>query len=131
MRADNDGFKYPSVGPEFIAKTKKVKLKMTPSDNRNDLEYLKALVFLMMIANGQRGAVDNGPLKLTGLLRKVPTLNLQATNAKALQLRKDLEDDVCVQAPQAKYVTSTTLLRDTNPTASATLLVGRATRRDT
>ncbi len=101
MRADNDGFKYPSIGPEFRAKTKKAKLKMTPSDNRNDLEYLKALLILMMKADGKRGTVDNGPLKLTGLLRKVPTLNLQATNATSLQLRKALENEVCVHATQA------------------------------
>ena len=63
---------------------------MTPSNNRNELEYLKALVILMMKADGRRGTVDTGPLKLTGLLRVVPTLNVQATNAKALQLRKDL-----------------------------------------
>ncbi len=38
MRADTTGFKYPSIGEEFRAKNKKAKLKMTPSDNRNDLE---------------------------------------------------------------------------------------------
>jgi hypothetical protein len=74
---------------------------MTPSNNRNELEYLKALVILMMKADGRRGTVDTGQLKLTGLLRVVPTLNVQATNAKALQLRKNLEDEVCLLATQA------------------------------
>ena len=101
MRAENDGFKYPSIGAEYRAKTKKAKLKMTPSNNRNELEYLKALVILMMKADGRRGTVDTGHLKLTGLLCVVPTLNVQATNATALQLRKDLEDEVCVLATQA------------------------------
>ena len=32
MRADLDGFKYPSIGAEYRAKTKKAKIKMTPSD---------------------------------------------------------------------------------------------------
>ncbi len=36
-----------------------------------------------------------------GLLRKVPTLNLQSTNATALKLRHDLEKEVCLQAAQA------------------------------
>ena len=73
---------------------------MTPSDNRNDLEYLTALVILMMKADAKRGEVDTGPLKLNGILRKVPTLNLQGTNAQALKLRKEQEDLVCVEASQ-------------------------------
>ncbi len=35
------------------------------------------------------------------MLRKVPTLNLQTTNANALKRRQDLEDEVCLQAAQA------------------------------
>jgi hypothetical protein len=100
MRADITAFKYPSIGDEFRAKNKKAKLKMTPSDNRNDLEYLTALVILMMKADAKRGEVDTGPLKLNGILRKVPTLNLQGTNAQALKLRKEQEDLVCVEASQ-------------------------------
>ncbi len=74
---------------------------MTPSDHRNELDYLKALVILMMKADSRRGTVDSGPVKLTGLLRVVPTLNVQAASAKALQLRKQQEDELCVQATQA------------------------------
>ncbi len=59
MRADNDGFKYSSIGPEYRAKTKKAKLKMTPSDHRNELDYLKALVILMTKADSRRGTVDS------------------------------------------------------------------------
>jgi hypothetical protein len=55
----------------------------------------------MMKADGRQGTVDTEPLKLTGLLRVFPTLNLQATNAKALQLRKELEEEVCVLGTQA------------------------------
>ncbi len=101
MRAELDGFKYPSIGAEYRVNTKKAKIKMTPSGDRNELDYLQALVILMMKADSRRGTDDNTPLKLLGLLRKVPTLNLQATNAKALKLRKDLEDEVCLQATQA------------------------------
>ena len=101
MRADNDGFKFPSIGPEYRAKTKKAKLKMTPSDHRNEIDYLTALVILMMKADSRRGTVDSGPVKLTGLLRVVPTLNVQGTSAKALQLRKEQEDEVGVEATQA------------------------------
>ena len=38
---------------------------MTPSGNRNELEYLQALVILMMKADAKRGTLDNGqwPLK--------------------------------------------------------------------
>ena len=35
-----------------------------------------------------------------GLMRKVPTLNMQTTNARALDLRKKLEEEICVQATQ-------------------------------
>ncbi len=44
MRAELDGSKYPSIGAEYRANTKKAKIKMTPSGNRNELEYLQALV---------------------------------------------------------------------------------------
>ena len=123
MRADNEGFKYPSIGAQFRAKNKKAQLKMTPSDNSNELEYLQALVILMMKADSRRGAIDHATLQLTGqyhiptltisvvlsnrnpnplgLMRKVPTLNVQATNATALKLRKDLEDEVSLRATQA------------------------------
>jgi len=33
-------------------------------------------------------------------MRKVPTLNMQTTNARALNLRKKLEEEICVQATQ-------------------------------
>jgi hypothetical protein len=55
----------------------------------------------MMKADARRGTVDSGAVKLTGLLRIVPTLNVQATSAKALQLRKHQEEEICVQATQA------------------------------
>ena len=74
MRADIDGFKYPSIGAEYRAKTKKAKIKMTPSDNRNEIEYLQALLVLMMKADARRGTVDNAPLKLSGL-KPSTTLN--------------------------------------------------------
>ncbi len=74
-----------------------MRIKMTPSGNRNELEYVQALVILMMKADAKRGTLDNGPLKLSGLLRKIPTLNVQATNAKALQRRKDLENEVNIE----------------------------------
>ena len=101
MRADAHEFKYPSIGQEFRTNNKKAKLKLTPSDNRNDLEYLKALVILMMKADAKRGQVDTAPLQLSGLLRKVPTLTVQGTNALALKLRKEQEDEVCLLATVA------------------------------
>jgi hypothetical protein len=100
MRAESDEFKYPSIGDEYRTNNKKAKLKMTPNDDRNDLDYLKALVILMMKADAKRGSMDNGPLKISGLLRKVPTLNVQGTNAEALKLRQQQEDLVCLQATQ-------------------------------
>jgi hypothetical protein len=48
MRADSDKFKYSSIGDEYRTNNKKSKLKMTPNDNRNELDYLKVLVILMM-----------------------------------------------------------------------------------
>jgi hypothetical protein len=53
-----------------------------------------------MKADAKRGEVATVPLKINGLLRKVPTLNLQGTNAQALKLRKEQEDEVCLQATQ-------------------------------
>ena len=74
---------------------------MTPSNSQNDLKYLKELVILMMKADSRRGAVTNETIAMSGLLRKVPTLNVQSTNATALRLQKNMEDAVCVQATQA------------------------------
>jgi hypothetical protein len=88
MRAEADEFKYPSIGDEYRTHNKKSKLKMTPNDNRNELDYLKALVILMMKADARRGSLDTGPLKLSGLLRKVPTLSVQGTNKASLTTRR-------------------------------------------
>ncbi len=59
MRAEKDEFYYPSISDKYRAKTKKRKMKMTPSDNQNELEYLQELVILMMKADSRRGATDN------------------------------------------------------------------------
>ena len=72
MRAENDGFTYPSIGDQFRTNTKKRKIKMKPSDDRNELDYLKALVILMMKADSRRGAVDNEVLHLTGTSKIFP-----------------------------------------------------------
>ena len=69
MRAELDAFKYPSIGAEYRAKTKKSKIKMTPSDNRNE----------------NRGTVDNAPLKLSGL-KPSTTLNSSLLLTLALTL---------------------------------------------
>jgi asparagine synthetase A len=66
MRAENDAFTYQSIGDQYRAKTKKRKIKLTPSDDRNELEYLQSLVILMMKADSRRGGIDNETLKLTG-----------------------------------------------------------------
>ncbi len=72
MRAENDGLTYPSIGDQYRANTKKRKIKMKPSDDRNELDYLKALVILMMKADSRRGAVDNEVLHLTGTSKIFP-----------------------------------------------------------
>jgi hypothetical protein len=66
MRAEYDEFSYPSIGDQYRANTKKRKIKMTPSDDRNELDYLQALVMLIMKADSRRGAIDLESLKLTG-----------------------------------------------------------------
>jgi hypothetical protein len=100
MRAENDEFDYPSIGDKYRTQSKKKKLKMTPSDNQNGLEYLQELNVLMLKADSRRGAVDHDDVALSGLLRKVPTLNVSTTNATALKLRLQLEQRVCLQAQQ-------------------------------
>jgi hypothetical protein len=55
----------------------------------------------MMKADSRRGAVDSQPVALEGLLRRVPTINVATTSANALKLRKQMENDVCLQATQA------------------------------
>ena len=100
LRAEKDEFTYPSIGLKYRTKNKKQKLKMTPSDNQNDREYLQELVVLMMKADFRRGALDTEAVALEGLLPTVPTLNLETTSAHALKLRKQLETKVCLQATQ-------------------------------
>ena len=63
-----------SIGDQYRANTKKRKIKMTPSDDRNELDYLQALVILIMKADSRRGAIDLESLKLTGT-----SLNLTQT----------------------------------------------------
>jgi hypothetical protein len=100
MRAEKDAFTYPSIGDKYRTNNKKKKLKMTPSDKQNELEYLKELVIHMMKADSRRGAINTEPIALEGLLRKVPTLNVGTTSSNALQLRKNMETAVCLQATQ-------------------------------
>jgi hypothetical protein len=69
MRADVDEYKYPSIGDAYRANNKKRKIKLTPSDGRNEVEYLTALVTLVMKADARRGAVDNAPVQLTGTVK--------------------------------------------------------------
>jgi hypothetical protein len=66
MRAEIDKFAYPSIGDQFRANNKKRKIKWKPSDDRNELDYLKALVILMMKADSKRCAVEHDDLQLTG-----------------------------------------------------------------
>ena len=100
MRAEKDECNYSSIGDKYRAKTKKRKIKMTPSDNQNEIEYLKELVILMMKADSRRGASDQAEVALSGLLRKVPTLNVNSTNARAMKLRQELEERVAIKATQ-------------------------------
>jgi hypothetical protein len=97
---EKDEFYYPSIGQKYRTKNKKQKLKMTPSDSSNDREYLQELVVLMMKADSRRGALDTEAIPLEGLLRTVPTLNVETTSAHALNLRKQLDTKVCLQATQ-------------------------------
>jgi hypothetical protein len=100
MRAEKNEFNYPSIGDEYRANTKKRKMKMRPSDNQNEIEYLQELVILMMKVNSRRGAIDNEEVTLSGLVRKVSTLNIHSTNARALKLRQDMEDRISLKATQ-------------------------------
>jgi hypothetical protein len=54
----------------------------------------------MMKADARRGAIDNEDVPITGLIRVVPTINVNSTNARALKLRKDMEERVSVTAAQ-------------------------------
>ncbi len=66
MRADLDEYKYLSIGDDYRAKNKKRKIKLTPSDARNEVEYLTALVTLVMKADARRCAMDQAPVQLSG-----------------------------------------------------------------
>ena len=100
MRAENDDFTYPSIGAKYRSQNKKKKIKMKPSDSQSEVEYLQELVILMLKADSRRGAVDNEAVGLSGLLRVVPTLNVQSTNATALKLRQQMEERLCLNAQQ-------------------------------
>jgi hypothetical protein len=66
MRAELDEFPYPSIGDEYRAKNKKRKIKLTSSNDRNEVEYLIALLKSMMNADARCGAVDHAPVQLSG-----------------------------------------------------------------
>jgi hypothetical protein len=67
MRAENDDFSYPSIGDKYRANSKKRKLKMTPKDSQNEIEYLQELMILMMKADPRRGAIDTEDIPISGL----------------------------------------------------------------
>ncbi len=54
----------------------------------------------MMKADSRRGAIDTEDIPISGLVRVVPTLNVQSTNARAFKLRKEMEERVSVTAAQ-------------------------------
>ncbi len=54
MRAEKGEFYYPSNCDIYRAKTKKRKIKMTSSDNQNEIEYLKELVILLVMSKSRR-----------------------------------------------------------------------------
>ena len=66
MRAELDEFKYSSIGDEYRAKNKKRKIKLTPSNDRNEIDYLTALITLMMKADARRGAMNQAPVQISG-----------------------------------------------------------------
>ena len=100
MRAENDGYTYPSIGAKYRTQSKKKKIKMMSNDSQSEVDYLQELVVLMLKADSRRGAVDSEAVALSGLLRAVPTLNVLSTNAKALKLRQQMEDRLCQNAQQ-------------------------------
>ncbi len=81
MLAEIDEFKYSSIGDEYRAKNKKRKIKLTPSNDRNEIDYLTALITLMMKADARRGAMDQATVQLSGtslnnLSQPIPTAEL-------------------------------------------------------
>jgi hypothetical protein len=66
MRVELDEFKYSSIGDEYRAKNKKRKIKLTPSNDRNEIDYLTALITLMMKADARRGAMNQAPVQISG-----------------------------------------------------------------
>jgi hypothetical protein len=85
MRAEIDALKYSSIGDEYRAKNKKRKIKLTPSNDRNEIDHLTALITLMMKADARRGAMDQATVQLSGtslnnLSQPIPTPELNSYN---------------------------------------------------
>ena len=100
MRAEQDGYNWPTLGQQFRSKHTQ-KLKMTPNDNSDTMAYLKKLVLQMIDADGKRDRPSNADAtQLSGLLRTVPTLSHESLNPLALAAKQALDQSVTAAATQ-------------------------------
>jgi hypothetical protein len=100
LRAEQDDFGWPTLGPEFRSKHTK-QLKMTPQDKSDKLVYLKRLVLKMMDADSKRPRpLNDSALQMSGLLRTVPTLSHESTNPLAVAAKQTLDNTITTAATQ-------------------------------
>ena len=91
-RAKEDNYTYPAIGPAYRDKRGN-KLKMTSSGNMDEIEYLKALVILMMKADARRNPNIIRDRSVTGLVRKKLVLCSATTSSYSVQHKARQEEE--------------------------------------
>jgi hypothetical protein len=67
-------YTYPSIGPAYRNKDER-RLKNTPSNGEDKIQYLKMLVLQMITADARRDRTSEEETNLTGLVRSNPVVN--------------------------------------------------------
>jgi hypothetical protein len=99
-RATRDKFAYASIGPVFRNKDGK-KLKKTPSNGEDKVEYLKKLVLEMMKADSRRHFTTEDDPTLNTIVRSNPVINQASTDPVSIRAKQQQQIAIGLKAAQS------------------------------
>ena len=99
-RAITAKFTYPSIGPAYRNSNGR-RLKKTPSNGEDKIEYLKLLVQQMITADGRRPWRSEEEADLTGLVRSNPVINLASTDPVSIRAKAQQQIAIGLKVAQS------------------------------
>jgi hypothetical protein len=99
-RATKDKFAYASIGAVYRNKDGK-KLKKTPSNGEDKVEYLTKLVLAMMKADSRRHISTEDDETLNTLVRSNPVINQASTDPVSIRAKQQQQIAIGLQAAQS------------------------------